>query len=27
VVGWRQFTRADALLQEQGGQPIDWKLP
>jgi uracil-DNA glycosylase len=25
--GSRPFTRADALLQEQGGQPIDWKLP
>jgi uracil-DNA glycosylase len=25
--GSRPFSRADALLQEQGGQPIDWKLP
>jgi len=25
--GSRPFSRADALLQRQGGQPIDWKLP
>ena len=25
--GSRPFSRADALLQQQGGQPIDWKLP
>lgn len=25
--GSRPFSRADALLVEQGGQPLDWKLP
>jgi uracil-DNA glycosylase len=25
--GSRPFSRADALLQQQGGQPVDWKLP
>ena len=25
--GSRPFSRADSLLQQQGGQPIDWKLP
>jgi len=25
--GSRPFSRADRLLEEQGGQPIDWKLP
>ena len=25
--GSRPFSRADRLLQEQGGQPLDWKLP
>jgi uracil-DNA glycosylase len=25
--GSRPFTRADAQLARQGGQPIDWKLP
>jgi uracil-DNA glycosylase len=25
--GSRPFSRADALLQSNGGQPIDWKLP
>jgi uracil-DNA glycosylase len=25
--GSRPFSRADRLLQEQGGQPVDWKLP
>jgi uracil-DNA glycosylase len=25
--GSRPFSRADALLQEQGGHPLDWKLP
>ncbi len=25
--GSRPFSRADQLLQEQGGEPIDWKLP
>jgi uracil-DNA glycosylase len=23
----RPFSRADQLLQQQGGQPVDWKLP
>ena len=26
-LGSRPFSRADRLLQEQGGQPLDWKLP
>jgi uracil-DNA glycosylase len=25
--GSRPFSRADQLLQQQGGQPVDWKLP
>jgi uracil-DNA glycosylase len=25
--GSRPFSRADRLLQQQGGQPLDWKLP
>ncbi|UTI64401.1 uracil-DNA glycosylase [Paraconexibacter antarcticus] len=25
--GSRPFTRANALLAEQGGEPIDWRLP
>jgi uracil-DNA glycosylase len=25
--GSRPFSRADELLQQQGGQPVDWKLP
>jgi uracil-DNA glycosylase len=25
--GSRPFSRADKLLQEQGGGPLDWKLP
>jgi uracil-DNA glycosylase len=25
--GSRPFSRADKLLQQQGGQPVDWKLP
>jgi uracil-DNA glycosylase len=25
--GSRPFSRADRLLQQQGGQPVDWKLP
>ena len=25
--GSRPFSRSDQLLQEQGGEPIDWKLP
>ena len=25
--GSRPFSRADKLLQQQGGQPLDWKLP
>jgi uracil-DNA glycosylase len=25
--GSRPFSRADRLLQDQGGQPVDWKLP
>jgi uracil-DNA glycosylase len=25
--GSRPFSRADCLLQQQGGQPVDWKLP
>jgi uracil-DNA glycosylase len=25
--GSRPFSRADALLAERGGEPIDWKLP
>src|SRR5271169_2068885 len=25
--GSRPFSRADELLREQGGEPIDWKLP
>jgi uracil-DNA glycosylase len=25
--GSRPFSRADRLLQEQGGEPLDWKLP
>jgi uracil-DNA glycosylase len=25
--GSRPFSRADALLEQQGGQPVDWKLP
>jgi uracil-DNA glycosylase len=25
--GSRPFSRADALLQQQGTQPLDWKLP
>ncbi|WP_233158185.1 uracil-DNA glycosylase [Actinokineospora bangkokensis] len=25
--GSKPFSRANALLEEQGGQPIDWKLP
>jgi uracil-DNA glycosylase len=25
--GSRPFSRADTLLQQQGGQPLDWKLP
>jgi len=25
--GSRPFSRADALLQQQGAQPLDWKLP
>lgn len=25
--GSRPFSRANALLQEQGGDPIDWRLP
>ena len=25
--GSRPFSRADRLLEEQGGQPVDWKLP
>jgi uracil-DNA glycosylase len=25
--GSRPFSRADGLLQQQGGQPVDWKLP
>lgn len=25
--GSRPFSRADAMLVEQGGQPLDWKLP
>jgi uracil-DNA glycosylase len=25
--GSRPFSRADQLLQEQGAEPIDWKLP
>ena len=25
--GSRPFSRADELLRQQGGQPVDWKLP
>ena len=25
--GSRPFSRADELLQKQGGDPIDWRLP
>jgi uracil-DNA glycosylase len=25
--GSRPFSRADALLQKQGAEPLDWKLP
>ncbi len=25
--GSRPFSRADQLLQQRGGQPVDWKLP
>ncbi|APU17150.1 Uracil-DNA glycosylase [Actinoalloteichus sp. GBA129-24] len=25
--GSRPFSRANALLEQQGGQPVDWKLP
>jgi uracil-DNA glycosylase len=25
--GSRPFSRADRLLEQQGGQPVDWKLP
>jgi uracil-DNA glycosylase len=25
--GSRPFSRANALLAEQGGSPVDWKLP
>jgi uracil-DNA glycosylase len=25
--GSKPFSRADRLLEEQGAQPIDWKLP
>jgi uracil-DNA glycosylase len=25
--GSRPFSRADGLLEQQGGQPVDWKLP
>ena len=25
--GSRPFSRANALLAEQGGEPVDWKLP
>jgi len=25
--GSRPFSRADGMLQQQGGQPVDWKLP
>ncbi len=25
--GSRPFTRANALLEEQGGDPVDWRLP
>jgi uracil-DNA glycosylase len=25
--GSRPFSRADQLLEQQGGQPVDWKLP
>jgi len=25
--GSRPFSRANALLVEQGGEPIDWQLP
>ena len=25
--GSRPFSRANALLVEQGGEPVDWKLP
>ncbi|MCW3015433.1 MAG: uracil-DNA glycosylase [Solirubrobacterales bacterium] len=25
--GSRPFSRADALLAEQGGEPVDWRLP
>jgi uracil-DNA glycosylase len=25
--GSRPFSRANALLEEQGGEPVDWKLP
>jgi uracil-DNA glycosylase len=25
--GSRPFTRANRLLEEQGGEPVDWKLP
>ena len=26
-VGSRPFSRANALLVERGGEPIDWRLP
>lgn len=25
--GSRPFARTDALLVEQGGEPVDWRLP
>jgi uracil-DNA glycosylase len=25
--GSRPFSRADALLEAQGGEPVDWRLP
>jgi uracil-DNA glycosylase len=25
--GSRPFSRANTLLEEQGAQPVDWKLP
>jgi uracil-DNA glycosylase len=26
-LGSRPFSRVDALLMEQGGEPLDWSLP
>jgi uracil-DNA glycosylase len=26
-LGSRPFSRVDALLREQGAEPVDWRLP